>query len=166
LLQISGERSAQPARYDPDSSRLFARSHEKDGDSWQMTPPQHPNYMYLNHSPTGMMIVSFGLAEATGLCLHLKYFVLVFHLMLLWMVSLRIVRRPYSSFTSSQLSVLVWAFVRVVYARVQHTPKSTLIYPLSKSKLVSKTFQTQAPILTVPTFIPCPCGCKLQKQSQ
>ncbi|KAH9540953.1 hypothetical protein CY35_14G033000 [Sphagnum magellanicum] len=49
---ISGERSAQPARYDPDSSRLFARSHEKDGDSWQMTPPQHPNYVYLNHSPT------------------------------------------------------------------------------------------------------------------
>jgi RNA recognition motif-containing protein len=75
---ISGERSAQPARYDPDSSRLFARSHEKDGDSWQMTPPQHPNYVYLNHSPTGMIIVSFGLAEATGLCLHLKYFVLVF----------------------------------------------------------------------------------------
>jgi hypothetical protein len=78
LLQISGERSAQPARYDPDSSRLFARSHEKDGDSWQMTPPQHPNYVYLNHSPTGMIIVSFGLAEATDLFLHLKYFVLVF----------------------------------------------------------------------------------------
>jgi hypothetical protein len=89
-----------------------------------------------------------------------------FHLMLLRMVSSRIVRRPYSSFTSSQLSVLVWAFVRVVYARVQHTPKSTLIYPLSKSKLVSKTFQPQAPILRVPTFIPCPCGCKLQKRSQ
>jgi hypothetical protein len=106
LLQISGERSAQPARYDPDNSRLFARSHEKDGDSWQMTPPQHPNY-FLNHSPTGMMIVSFGLGEAAGLCLHIKYFVLVFHLMLLWMVSLRIVRKPYSSSTSSQLSVLV-----------------------------------------------------------